>query len=386
MFQSFTSATRPEQGPPRLADLRALMQAEGFDAWLVPRADAHQGEYVAPHDDRLAWLTGFTGSAGFCIVLADQAGIFVDGRYTVQVKAQVAAAFTSVNWPATKPGPWLLERLGEGAVLGFDPWLHTAQEIETLEAALSPKGIALRATDNLLDRIWPDQPAPPAGPVTAYPQELAGDSAADKRARIAAILAEDGQSAAVLTLPDSIAWLLNIRGSDIQRTPIAQGFAIVDETGGVRLFMDPAKLSDMAAHLDPDVSCLPPDGLLAALATLSGPVRVDRATAPYIVSRTLTDEGIKMAWGADPCALPKATKSDAEIAATTQAHLRDGAAMCEFLCWLDSATAAAAEGARITEIDVVKKLEAARKATGELRDISFDTIAGSGPHGAIVHY
>jgi Xaa-Pro aminopeptidase len=380
MFQSFEAATHPDQGPPRLRALRREMAAEGLDGFLVPRADAHQGEYVAPRDDRLAWLTGFTGSAGFCAVLQEIAGVFVDGRYRVQVKAQVATDFTPVNWPETKLGPWLLEHLPHGGKVGFDPWLHTAKEIETVEKAVAGGGIHLAPVTNLIDRIWEDQPAPPAGPVMDHPVELAGEASPDKRARIAKIVHDAGQKAAVLTLPDSISWLLNIRGSDIPRNPVVHAFAILHADGRVALYINPEKV----AHLGPDpgIDVHPPEAFDPALRALEGPVRVDKATAPLAVSRILHEVGVEVAWDDDPCILPKARKNDTELKATGEAHLRDGAAMVEFLAWLDRE----APKGKLTEIDVVRALEGFRRATNALHDISFDTICGSGPNGAIVHY
>jgi Xaa-Pro aminopeptidase len=380
MFQSFEATTAPDQGPPRLKALRREMAADGLDGFLVPRADAHQGEYVAPRDDRLAWLTGFTGSAGFCAVLQELAGVFVDGRYRVQVKTQVAPEFTPVNWPETKLGPWLAEHLPHGGKVGFDPWLHTAQDIETVEKAVAGHGIHLAPVPNLVDRIWEDQPAPPVGPVMDHPVELAGESSPDKRARIAKLVHDAGQKAAVLTLPDSISWLLNIRGSDIPRNPVVHAFAILGADGRVGLFLDPGKI----AHLGPDpgIDVHPPEAFEAALRALEGPVRVDKATAPLAVSRILHDAGIEIAWADDPCILPKARKNDTELKATAEAHLRDGAAMVEFLAWLDRE----APKGKLTEIDVVKALEGFRRATNALHDISFDTICGAGPNGAIVHY
>jgi Xaa-Pro aminopeptidase len=380
MFQGFDASTSPEQGPPRLGALRRQMAADGLDGFLVPRADAHQGEYVAACDDRLAWLTGFTGSAGFCVVLQEVAGVFVDGRYRVQVKAQVATDFTAVNWPDTKLGPWLAEKLPHGGKVGFDPWLHTAQEIETAEKAIAGKGIHLAPVANLVDRIWEDRPAPPAGPVMDHPVALAGESSPDKRARIAKIVHDGGQTSAVLTLPDSISWLLNIRGSDIPRNPVVQAFAILQADGRVQVFIHPDKVARLGP--DPGIEIHAPESFEQALRALRGPVRVDKATAPLAVSRTLKDEGIEVAWGEDPCILPKARKNDVELRATAEAHLRDGAAMVEFLAWLDRE----APKGKLTEIDVVKSLEGFRRATNALHDISFDTICGAGPNGAIVHY
>ncbi|MDI3336279.1 aminopeptidase P family protein [Defluviimonas aestuarii] len=384
MFQSFENTARPEQGPPRLAALRNEITRAGLDGFIVPRADAHQGEYVAPADERLAWLTGFTGSAGFCIVLPKIASVFIDGRYRTQVKAQVdLASYTPVPWPDIKPGSWLKEQLKSGGRIGFDPWLHTKKEIADLEAVLEGSGITLWPGRNLVDAIWADQPQPPKGPVAVQPLDLAGESAEAKRIRIGAELAAAGQDAVVLTLPDSISWLLNIRGADIERNPVVQAFAILHATGRLTLFIAPEKLSDtVRAHLGPEVTLRPPSAFSAALRTLTGPVRIDRATAPLQVARELEDANIVISWGPDPCLLPKAKKNAAEIAGMEEAHLTDGAAMVEFLAWLD----AELPGGGLTEIDVVRALEGFRRATNQLKEISFETICGTGPHGAIMHY
>ncbi|VDC30788.1 putative peptidase [Pseudogemmobacter humi] len=381
MFQSFDSSVSPGQGPARLAALRERLAAQGLAGFIVPRADAHQGEYVAPCDARLEWLTGFTGSAGFCIVLPDVAGVFVDGRYRTQVKAQVDMAhFTPINWPEVKPGDWLRQHLA-GGVVGFDPWLHTADEIARIEAALAG-GVTLKPVTNPVDAIWSDRPAPPAAPAFAHPEVLAGESAGDKRARLAAELRAKGEAAAVITLPDSLCWLLNIRGGDVPRNPVVQGFAILADDGQVTVFADPAKFgADLRAHLGAGVAIRPPGDFVPALRSLTGPVRVDRATAPLAVTLELEAAGIAVSPGADPCILPKARKNAAEIAATSEAHLRDGAAFCEFLSWLERS----APGS-LTEIAVVEALEGFRRATNALHDISFDTICGAGPHGAIIHY
>lgn len=383
MFQTFAESARPEQGPPRLAALRDLLPAEGLTGFLIPRADAHQGEYVAPHDARLAWLTGFTGSAGFACVLPHVAGVFIDGRYRTQVKGQVDLAhFTPVPWPDVTLADWLRAELPNGGVVGFDPWLHTAEEIAKIEEALAGASITLTPVANMVDRIWSDQPAPPAGLITPYPDDLAGETSAAKRARLAEGLARAGQSAAVITLADSIAWLLNVRGSDIPRNPVPHAFAVLHANGDLTLFADPAKCDDaLRAHLGADVTQHPVTDFGPALRRLAGPVRVDRATAPLWVSMELAEAGVACVWGQDPCIMPKATKTKAEIAATTEAHLRDAAAMVEFLTWFDAQPAGS-----LTEIDVATALEGFRRANNALRDISFETIAGTGPNGAIMHY
>ena len=382
MFQSFESHANPAQGRPRLAALRARLAQEGLAGFIVPRADAHQGEYVAARDERLQWLTGFTGSAGFCIVLADVAGVFIDGRYRVQVKAQVDLAwFTPVPWPEVKAGPWIADHLSGGEV-GFDPWLHTADEIAAIEAALEGTGIALRACANMVDAIWPDQPAAPMGRAFVHPDTLAGETGAAKRDRLAATLRKAGQRAAVITLPDSICWLLNIRGADVPRNPVLHGFAILHDDGRVSLFAEGAKFdAEVRAHLGDHVTLRPPAAFIPALGTLPGPVRVDRGTAPLAVSRILEEEGVAVSWGEDPCRLPKACKTEGELQGMREAHLRDGAAMVEFLAWLDRQPAGS-----LTEISVVSALEGFRRATNMLHDISFDTICGAGPNGAIMHY
>ncbi len=388
-FQSFDATTRPDQGPPRLAALRAALAEVGLDGFMVPRADRHQGENVAPCDERLAWLTGFTGSAGFAIVLPAVAGVFVDGRYRVQVRAQVDTEhFTPVDWPATKPGDWLREAAPNGAILGFDPWLHTRDEIAKLETALTGSRITLRPTDNLIDRIWTDRPARPRGPILIHPEALAGRASADKRARLAETLTRAGHRAAILTLPDSLCWLLNIRGADIPRTPVVQAFAILHDDARVTLFLDDTRLTpELTAHIGPGVTLRPPEAFEAALRTLPGPVRLDPGSAPVALAEILRAEGTEIAWAEDPCCLPKARKTEAELDGMRAAHLRDAVAMVEFLAWLAARAEdiCAGRGA-LTEIEAVTQLEILRRASNSLHDISFDTIAGAGPNGAIVHY
>ena len=383
MFQSFNAVSSPETGAARLAALRAALAAEGLAGFIIPRADAHQGEYVAARDERLQWLTGFTGSAGFCIVLPDMAGVFIDGRYRVQVKGQVdLAQFTPVPWPEMSAGGWIKGNLNKG-VVGFDPWLHTADEISALETALEDTDVTIRPCKNFVDLVWADQPSAPVGMAFVHPEALAGESSAAKCARLAEGLRKAGQKAAVITLPDSLCWLLNIRGADVPRNPIVHGFAILHDDARVTVFADATKFDGVVrAHLGAAVDLRPVAAFVPALRSLQGPVRVDRATAPLAVSQEMTDAGVPVAWGADPCRLPKACKNAAEIAATREAHLRDGAAMVEFLCWLD---ACAPQGG-LTEINVVTALEGYRRATNALHDISFDTICGSGPNGAIMHY
>ncbi|MBA3325835.1 MAG: aminopeptidase P family protein, partial [Rhodobacteraceae bacterium] len=337
-----------------------------------------------PRDARLAWLTGFTGSAGLAAVTRSRAGLFVDGRYRLQVRGEAdLSQFSVLSLPEDKPGDWLAEALAGGGRVGFDPWLHAAAEIDELSAALEPRQATLVRVANLVDAVWEDQPPPPAGAMVAHPEALAGRSAAQKRGELAHGLAEKTLAAMVLTLPDSIAWLLNVRGSDVARTPAPLAFAILHADARVDLVTDPAKVgTEVAAWLGPEVRVFAPDAFGARLDALTGRVGVGKTSAPVWVSDRLREGGAEVVWTADPCVLPKACKTEAEIAGARAAHLRDGAAMAEFLAWLD----ATAPGGGLTEIDVVRRLEDIRRATGALRDIAFETICGSGPNGAVVHY
>ena len=305
------------------------------------------------------------------------------GATAFRARAQAAEEFAVVPWPETKPAEWLSERLSSGEV-GYDPWLHTAGDAKALREGLRD-GLGLRPSPNLVDAIWDERPAPPEAPFAPYPPELAGETAAEKRARIAAVLREAGEKAAVLTLPASIAWLLNIRGADVTRTPAPHAFAILHEDARADLFARPGKADAVAEHLGTEVTTLSDEAFPAALVNLSGPVRVDPASAPDAVMRLLLDAGVEVSRAPDPCLLPKATKNAAEIAGAREAHERDGAAMARFLAWLEGRIASGAPG-DLTEIAVVRALEGFRRRSNSLRDISFDTIAGSGPHGAIVHY
>ncbi|QOL80685.1 aminopeptidase P family protein [Pseudooceanicola spongiae] len=389
MFQSFETTSSPDQGPPRLARLRLVLEAAELDAFLVPRADAHQGEYVAPHDERLAWLSGFTGSAGFCVAALTRAAVFIDGRYRVQARAQCAEDFEKVAWPEVSIGSWLREALPDGGVMGYDPWLHTRGEIDRLADSLAGSGVTLLAVEtNPVDAIWADQPEPPRGKIVVQPIEFAGETLEAKCQRLATELRGKGQGAAVLTLPDSIAWLLNIRGSDIPRNPVPHVFAILFADGQVTLFADDEKCDDaLIEHLGPDVTVESPSAFAATLRGLArevkGTVRLDRTSCPIWVEQQLS--GASIVWDTDPCALPKACKNDTEIAGAREAHLRDAVAMCRFLAWFD-ATAETQSQTGLTEIDLVTRLEIFRRETNALMEISFETICGAGPHGALPHY
>ena len=383
MFQSFEETADPTQGPARLALLRQEIPKAKVDGFLVPRADVHQGEYVAARDARLAWLTGFTGSAGFCAVLADKAGVFIDGRYRTQVKEQVdLSAFQPVPWPEVKLGTWLAQEADGAAVIGFDPWLHSVEEIEKLRTLVEQSPVTLRESDNLVDRIWHDQPAAPCGKIFAFPAALAGENHTSKRDRLAEGLRRKGVAATVLSLPDSIAWMLNIRGRDIERNPVPHCLAVLHEDATVALFATAEKVdAEMRAHLGSAVRLYEPEQFEDYLSALSGVVQLDRASCPMQVANILRAAQVEIAWAQDPCVLPKACKTAAEIAGTVEAHLTDAAAMCEFLSWYDQQPVGS-----LSEIDMVTELEAQRRATNQLRDISFDTISGSGANGAVIHY
>lgn len=385
MFQSFDDFSEGEKGPQRLAALRKRLSELGFQGWLAPRADAHQGESIAPSDERLAWLTGFTGSAGFCAVLEDRAALFVDGRYTIQAPQQVATdVFEVVSTPETKPEDWLKTHAG-GAKIGFDPWLHTPAEIERMETALADTGATLIAHDgNAIDDIWEGRPPPPSAPIEPYSIEYAGVDATEKRAKLAKELSQDGVAAAILTRPDSIAWLFNIRGGDVARTPIALAFAILRADGSAALFADQRKFGeDARAHLGQGVDLLDVEEFGAALDALGGAkIALERASAPVWLVNRLNAAKAEVCWRSDPCSLPKARKNAAELAGARAAHLRDAAAMARFLCWMDRT----APDGGLTEIDAAIKLEALRAENAELRDISFDTISAAGPHAALPHY
>jgi len=372
----------------RLARLRAVLTQRGLDGFLVPRADEHQGEYVPASAERLAWISGFTGSAGFAIVLKDKAAIFVDGRYTIQVKEQVDPALFEIRHLIDQPPEaWIAANLPEGGKLGFDPRLFTQDGAARFrEAAQRAKGVLTAAEDNPLDAVWAGRPAAPIAPV--WPQDLrhAGRASADKRQDLAARLAADGFTAAVLSAPDSICWLLNIRGGDVPRTPFALSFALLHKTGHVDLFIDPRKLTDAArAHLGNAVSVHTPDAFgdaLDKLGAIGGKVLADQATASVWICERLQKAGAALTVGEDPCALPKACKNATEIEGARAAHRRDGVAVVRFLAWF----AAEAPKGALTEIAAADQLARFRRQSDLLRDFSFETIAGAGPNGAICHY
>jgi Xaa-Pro aminopeptidase len=372
----------------RIAALRAELKRQNLDGFVIPRGDEHQGEYVPARAQRLAWATGFTGSAGLAIVLLDRAIIFVDGRYTIQVQQEVPGdLFSSLHLVDDDHAAWAAANLRPGARLGFDPWLHTVGWVEKMQSALSRSGAELVSLEgNPVDAAWPDQPPPPLGLVSVQPLRFAGRSAEDKRSDIGRILQDAGAAATVITQPDSIAWLLNVRGSDVPCTPLPLSFAIAHAGGDVDWFVDRRKLApELDAHLGNRVSVRPPGELGEALDRLGAAgakVRVDPAWSAAWVADRLRAAGATLESGSDPCIMPKACKNQTEIEGTRAAHIRDGGAMVRFLSWLDRE----APGGGLTEIDAVDQLLNCRRQVPLFRDLSFDTISGAGPNGAIVHY
>ena len=388
MFQTYEPAQSGAESTERIARLRQLMARARIDALLVPHGDEYANEYLPACAERLAFLTGFTGSAGTAVVAKDGAALFVDGRYILQAPRQVdTKIFEVLRLGKAKIGEWLARTLKPGALVGFDPRLHPPSTVEELADELASRRIRLKPlAGNLVDRVWGRQrPPPPQAPVVVHPLEHAGRSAGDKLADIQAALKRDGQDAAVLTFPPSICWLLNIRGSDVAHNPLTLAFAIVPASGKVELFIDPAKLGREAkAHLAPVARPSPPEALgerLTALRKAGKTIRLSPA-APVWFHRRLKGGKARVVRAPDPCVLPQARKNATEIRGARAAHKRDGAAMARFLAWLDRE----APAGRIDEISASVKLEEIRAATQGLREISFDTISGSGPNGAIVHY
>lgn len=371
----------------RLRLLRKELARRDLDGFVIPRADQFQGEYMPARTERLAWLTGFTGSAGLAIVLRDRAAMFVDGRYTLQVRDQVDGDVFEFRHLTEDPhAEWAADALTAGSRLGFDPWLHTAPWAEGMRKALERKGAALvPSEDNPVDAVWPDQPPMPLAPVLPHPIEYAGRSAEEKRTALAAGLEKDGIDAAVLTSPESVAWLLNIRGGDVPRTPLPLSFAILKSSGDVDLFIDRRKLTPgMEGHLGNRVVILPMDSFGDALdAFASGrPVSVDPGTASAWTLDRLKKTGADIRRRPDPCALPRARKNPVELARARNAHERDAVAIARFLAWVDRE----APGGALDELTAAERLRAFRAEDALYRDLSFDTISGAGPNGAIVHY
>jgi Xaa-Pro aminopeptidase len=386
-FQSFDDRAERGAGGECLATLRAELKRRGLDGFIVPRADRYQNEYVPPRAERLAWLTGFTGSAGTAIVLADRAAIFVDGRYLVQVREEVdVAAFAVEHLVEHPPAAWIEENLPAGAKLGYSPWLHTVDGAERLSKACAAAGGSLVAlTDNPLDALWTERPAPPLGAIALHDLRYAGEEAAAKLARVREAVGKRAD-ALVVSDPQAVSWLFNIRGHDVPHTPVVLAYAIVQMSGRPMIYVDSRKLgSAVREKLEALATLRPPADFehdLAALGKTGRAVMLDPALCPDAIACLFTESGGKIVRGGDPIAPMKAVKNAAEIAGARAAQIRDGAAVTRFLAWFDGE----ASCGKLTEIDAVEALESFRRDTELLKDISFPTIAGAGPDGAIVHY
>ena len=386
MRQTFEEATDRTFASRHLPRLRAEMEAQGLDGFIIPHEDEHQNEYLPAANDRLAWLTGFTGSAGAAVVLKDRAAVFVDGRYTLQVRDQVDEAHFEILDLVEGGPPAFVEGAAEGSVIGYDPKLHSPTALEHLKRAAAKAGAVLKPVEsNPLDAAWgQERPAQPAAPVVPHPEAYAGESSESKRRRVGESLNPLGADAAVLTAPASIAWLFNVRGGDVIRTPLPIGQAILDADGRARLFLDPAKVTDeLPGWLGNEVALQPSEALPAALDALKGrKVLVDPAQSSSWYFDRLAAAGATVVRGMDPCTLPRAAKNPVEVEGARQAHIRDGAALSRFLHWV----ATEAQESLPDEAEVVRVLEGFRDQAPGLKDLSFDTIAGAGPNGALPHY
>jgi len=387
-FQSFEDPAEGGASGPRVAALRTELARRGLTGFVVPRADRHQNEYVPPSEERLEWLTGFTGSAGVAVVLMERAALFVDGRYTLQAREQVdTSLFEIAHLIETPPDQWLEQNLASSDRLAYDPWLHTVEGAEKLAKACAAAGATLIAVEpDLIDALWTDRPPPPLSPVTLHDIRFAGEEAATKLAQIRPEIGKLKADALVVSDPHAVAWTFNIRGSDVQHTPLPLAFAVVPREGRPALYLDGRKLSnEVRDRLEALTDLREPADFARDLATLGKEhktVRLDQATAADALARLVTSHGGKVSRGPDPIALMKAVKNAVEIEGARAAHRRDGAAVARFLAWLDRA----APGGRLTEIEAVEALESFRRESGLLKDVSFPTIAGAGPDGAIVHY
>jgi Xaa-Pro aminopeptidase len=370
----------------RLAALREQLKAEKLDGFVVPLTDEHMSEYVGSYAQRLAWLTGFQGSAGSAVVLPEQAAIFVDGRYTLQVRQQVSAAEWSYqSVPETSTTQWLEEHAPEGARIGYDPWLHTRDWVKKAKEALATRGAELVPVDrNPIDEIWKDRPEASMAHLVVQPDQYAGKSGAEKRTEVGDWLVKHHADAAVLSALDSIAWAFNIRGADVTHTPVALAYALVHADGTADLFVASEKIGpEVRQHLGNGVRLRERFEFESALSELKGKtVVVDPERAVAAIFDALEKANAKILPLRDPTILPKALKNPAEIAGQKAAQTRDGTAIARFLHWIDEE----APKGDVDELIASDKLESLRRENSELRDLSFDSISGAGPNGAIVHY
>jgi Xaa-Pro aminopeptidase len=370
----------------RLKALREQLKRDRLDGFVVPLTDEHMSEYVGAYAQRLAWLTGFQGSAGSAVVLPEEAAIFIDGRYTLQVREQVDGnhwQYQSV--PQTSVAAWLGENAGQGARIGYDPWLHTSAWVKQASAALAEKGASLVAVDtNPIDAVWPDRPEPSRAKLVVHEEQHAGRGAAAKRQDMADWLVAKKADAAVLSALDSIAWTFNIRGKDVERTPVALAYAIVHADATADLYVAPEKIDEaVIKHLGNAVRVHDRAAFADALHALSGKsVVADPERAVAAIFDALESGGATVLPLRDPAVLPKAIKNEVEIAGHKAAQKRDGAALSRYLHWV---SVEAPKGG-VTELSAADRLRAFREDTGMLKDLSFDTISGAGPNGAVVHY
>jgi len=385
-LQQFTEKADPTLVKPRLAALRDAMKAASVDAFLIPRDDAHRGENVPAGDERLAYMTGFTGSAGYAMVTSERAALVIDGRYTIQGPAQTDTNVVEcVEMKPDAAQTWLIGALKAGDKVGFDGWLHTPNAIQKLRTALEKADIELMECANLVDGIWTDRPAPPTDKIFALPIEQTGKSAADKVSELAAVIKDKKADALVLTLPESFCWLFNVRGSDIPNTPVTLGFATIQSSGKANLYIQPEKITaELKAELADVISLQPIQNLDDDLKTLAKgkTIWLDGNTCPSKLSNIVTDAGGELLNEADPVLAIKSHKNETEIEGMKSAQRTDASAMAKFLSWLD----VEAPKGELTEIAIVKQLEQIRRQANSLVDISFETISGSGPNGAICHY
>ena len=385
-FQSFFDQGGPTHTAARVAHLRDELERAGLSGFIIPRADAHQNEYVSPSDERLLWLTGFSGSAGTAIVLREQAALFVDGRYTEQAATQAdPSVFEIRHLIEDPPNAWIGRNLRPGEKLGYDPRVHTPDAVSRFADACGKAAAELVAVaENPIDKLWTDRPAPPLGLVVPHQPRFAGEAAPAKIGRVREKLADvDGL---LVSDPHNLAWLLNIRGSDVAHTPLPLGYAYVPRESRPTLFLDARKLSNSVRDslMDLGELCEPAalQAFIRELGRKGSHVRFDAATAAALLTQALEREGGKVEVGADPITLMKAIKNKAELAGARAAHERDGAALSRFLAWFDSE----APRGKLTEIDAVTTLETFRRETGLLKDVSFPTISAAGPHAALPHY
>ena len=372
----------------RLKRLRQEMKRQKIDGLIIPKVDEHQGEYIAKHSERLFWLSGFSGSAGQAIVLAKKAALFVDGRYVLQVKKEVCSnEYECINGNIESLSSWLSKNLKPNSKLSFDPWLHSENQIHLLQNICKIFKIKLIASrKNLIDKIWLDQPPPPISPIMTHSLAFAGETSKSKRQKVAKHLINHACTAQILTSPDSIAWLLNIRGNDIPFTPFVLSFAIVHKNGSVDWFVDEKKFPlRTKKSLSKDIKVHDPNEFLPVLKNLAkkkSTLLCDSNSTPQLIFEKLKGFGIQIIRGADPCQSLKSKKNKTELLGAQNAHLRDGVAVCNFLSWFSQSALKENE----TEISAANFLEAERSKNDLFRGLSFSTIAGYGSNGAIVHY